>query len=61
MKYTLTYKEKKAKIREEAIQWQIQSAKKDYSYSELASVQNYFEKQGKKYGLTREFRENGII
>lgn len=61
MKYTLTYKEKKAKIREEAIQWQIQSAERDYSYSELASVQNYFEKQGKKYGLTREFRENGII
>lgn len=59
--YKLTYSEKKAKLREEAISWQHESSKHDYSYGELAEKQAYFEKEGKKYGLIQEFRENGII
>lgn len=55
----LSYREKKAKIREEAIQWQAHFDAMDY-YS-VAEWTNYFEKMGKRYGLTREFRENGII
>lgn len=48
-------------IRNQAIEWQNDFANCDYSYSELVEIQNYFEKQGKRYGLLREFRENGII
>lgn len=59
--YKLTYSEKKAKIREEAISWQYDFSNHNYSYGELAEKQAYFEKEGKKYGLIKEFRENGII
>ena len=59
--YILNYREKKAKAREEAIRWQHEYSKHDYSYSELADCQAHFEKLGKRYGLTREFKENGII
>lgn len=30
------------------------------SYGELADIQGFFERYGRKYGLLREFRENGI-
>lgn len=59
--YKLTYREKKAKLREEAVEWQCDFSRHCYSYGELAEMQAYFEKEGKKYGLMREFRENGII
>ena len=55
------YKEKKEKVRKEAIEWQNEFAYHDYSYSELANYQNYFENKGKRYGLIREFKENGIL
>lgn len=55
----LSYREKKAKIREEAIQWQ--SHFDDMDCYSVTAWTNYFEKMGKRYGLTREFRENGII
>lgn len=61
MFYALSYREKKAKAREEAIRWQQDFAKHNYSMSELAEFGAYFEKLGKKYGLTKEFKENGII
>lgn len=61
MQYALDYREKKAKIREEAIRWQHDFHKHNYSYSELAEKQAYFEKMGKRYGLTQEFKENGIL
>ena len=32
----------------------------NYSYDELASWQDFFTEYGKKYGLLREFKENGI-
>ena len=56
-----TYRERKAKAREEAIHWQKDFANHNYSYSELADWTSYFENLAKRYGLTREFRENGII
>lgn len=55
------YNKKKEEIRLEAIFWQIQQAGYQFSYSELFEKQLYFEKMGKKYGLLREFRENGIL
>lgn len=59
--YKLTYRERKAKLREEAIRWQESFNDNDYSYGEIAEKQAYFEKEGKKLGLVKEFRENGII
>ena len=55
------YKEKKEKVRKEAIEWQNEFAYHNYSYSELANYQNYFENKGKRYGLIREFKENVIL
>lgn len=55
------YNMKKSEIRLEAIFWQIQASGYNYSYGELLEKQIYFEKMGKKYGLIREFRENGIL
>lgn len=44
-----------------AQQWQADFANFNYSYSELAEWQNFFEEYGKKYGLIKEFKENAII
>ena len=59
--YKLTYREKKARLREEAVRWQYDSSRHCLSYGELAESQTYFKKEGKKYGLLKEFKENGII
>lgn len=56
-----TYQEKKEEAREQAIEYQLTFAEHDYYMSELAYYNDYFIKQGKRYGLLREFRENGII
>ena len=61
MKYALSYREKKAKIREEAIRWRHDFHKHNWSYSEVADKTAYFEKMGKRYGLIQEFKDNGII
>lgn len=54
----MTYKELKANAREKAINWQNKYY--PYSYEGLAILGDYFYKLGKRYGLLREFRENGI-
>lgn len=54
------YQEGKAKARQAAIDWQL-SLKGGESYGEMAEAQNRFEKLAKRYGLVKEFRENGII
>jgi len=52
---------KKAEAREQAIDWQRTIEDQNYSYSELSEWQAYFEKLGRKYGLIKEFKENGIL
>lgn len=59
--YRLTYREKKARLREEAVRWQLDYSRHCLSYGELAEKHSYFEKEGRKYGLMKEFKENGII
>ncbi len=56
-----TYQRCKENARQKAIDWQRQSAEQSLSYSELAAYGDYFTKQGRRYGLLREFRENAII
>ena len=56
-----TYARKKASARQEAIDWQIDFSNHNYSYRELAESAEHFEKLGRRYGLLKEFRENGIL
>lgn len=55
------YQRQKEKIREEAKGWQNSFFEKNSYYSDLITWQEYFEKYGKRYGLLKEFRENGIV
>ena len=55
------YQAEKEKARDEAIYWQLNFNDYDYDYLELAECQNYFTRKAKRYGLVKEFKENGII
>ena len=56
-----TYQERKNKAREEAKAWQFAISERNDSYEEFFEAQSKFEKLAKRYGLTKEFKENGII
>ena len=47
--------------REQAIDWQQWISEQSLSYGELLEWAGYFETLGKKFNLTDEFKENGII
>lgn len=47
--------------RNEAMVWQHEFSNTSLSYGELVEYQVYFEKLAKKFNLTGEFKENGII
>lgn len=55
------YQLRQSQLRDEAIDWQTYEAENPVSWGELAEAGAYFERLGKRYGLIREFRENGII
>lgn len=56
-----TYAENKERARDIAIEWSYDAADRgDLSYAELDDAGDYFYRLGKRYGLLREFRENGI-
>jgi len=55
------YNAGKIRAREQAEEWQNDFYNHDYSWSELLEFQEIFARLAKRYGLTREFRENGII
>lgn len=57
----MTYAERKERAREQAINWQDETVGQSLSYGELAEAMARFETLGRRYGLTAEFRENGII
>lgn len=54
------YQKQKERVRDEAIDWQLDFFNYNYSWLELTAFENYFEKMGRRYGLLTEFRENGI-
>ena len=56
-----TYQELKNKAREEAKAWQLDFANNNHSYEEISNVGGHLTKLAKRYGLTKEFKENGII
>ena len=53
------YQQGKERAREKAIEWQNDCRSK--SWLELAIEQEKFERLAKRYGLVKEFSENGII
>lgn len=55
------YQKRKEAARQEAIDWQHDFPNHNYSYGEIAYWCAYFEELAKRYGLTEEFKENGII
>lgn len=56
-----TYKQLKEEARQKAIDMQNEISEKNLSWWDVAQLGDYFEKLGKRYGLLKEFRENGII
>ena len=54
------YMKRKAEVRQEAIEWQLDFENHNYSWGELSYWASYFEELGRKYGLLAEFRENCI-
>lgn len=60
-KVNKTYAELKAEKRQEAIDIQNEIANESLSYGGMAIISDYLEKIGKRYGLLKEFRENGLI
>jgi hypothetical protein len=51
----------KNQARQYAIDWQVWVSKKKLSYGEMAAYQDGLRALGKKWGLLREFKENGIV
>ena len=56
----MTYAKRKENARQIAIDWQLNESDYPYSYGGLAILTDYFYRLGKRYGLLKEFRENGI-
>jgi isocitrate lyase len=54
------YEMRKERARQVAIDWQNDFENHDYSWSEIADATAYFTKLARRFGLTREFIENGI-
>jgi hypothetical protein len=54
------YQNAKEKARHKAIEWQVDFPNNNHSWGELAEWAAYFKRLGKRYGLMREFGENGI-
>ena len=59
--YMNAYQRAKEKARNMAVEWQNDFCDQNYSWGDLVYWQGYFERLGRKYGLIKEFRENGII
>ena len=56
-----SYQERKVDLHNKAVEWSnTQGSYPRWSYSELGEIQDFFEKNGKRYGLLKEFQENAI-
>ena len=51
----------KGEARQCAIDYQQWASEQNLSYNDINIATSYFIKIGKRFGLIREFRENGII
>ena len=61
-KYRTYYRRRKAELRDQAIEYSCTCANGEVLYwSDLVEMTDYFAYWGKRFGLIREFKENGII
>lgn len=56
-----TYKTRKAAARDAAIMAQQEAAEQAQSWEEVAETAARLERLARRFGLLREFRENGLI
>lgn len=54
------YEKRQTLARELAIQWQYELCEEPYDFHDQCKASFFFEEIGRKYGLLREFKENGI-
>lgn len=54
------YQQNKARVRQLAIEYQQQAGETPMTWGECAYWGNKFTNLGRRYGLLREFHENGI-
>ena len=55
-----TYLANKKAARNEAMEWQTWASEVSMSWGECAYWGDYFTRLGRRYGLLREFHDNGI-
>lgn len=55
------YQQGKERARAKAQEWQRTTAETSQSWGAVAFATNYLHKLGKRYGLIKEFKENGIL
>lgn len=55
-----SYKEKQNSLYQLAVDYQLNYASLSWSYGELSEICNFFETNGRRYGLLKEFKENCI-
>ena len=51
----------KEQARDQAIKTQHKISESNFSYGEIIIITEHFKKTGKEFGLSDEFKENGII
>lgn len=56
-----TYKTRKDAARDAAIMAQQEAAEQSQSWEEVAETADRLERLARRFGLLREFRENGLI
>ena len=56
-----TYEDKKDELRDKAIRIQHYIMNEHLSWWDIADLLDDLEKEARKYGLLKEFRENGIL
>lgn len=56
-----TYQTRKEAARAAALEWNHRTTSESLSYSEIADALDKLEALARRYGLVREFRENGVI
>ena len=55
------YQKRKTSARNRAAEWQSDFENHNYTWGEISDIQDSFRKIGKRYGLLKEFKENGIL
>lgn len=56
-----SYKERKDHVHDLAVEWSYTMGYGSITMTEMVDIAGWFERQGRRYGLLSEFRENCIV